>query len=168
MTNPVTDRAARIIAAEIVHGTSTDPALAAAQQLADLGLLTPAAEVLTYAARKRAERSPAAAAKWAECRRAKDAAYTASVETAGMPGEPEVTAAGGEVQFVVHPHCLADWRQWLHTLGAGDARGDSTGSTMVVRFEYGGVRARLVGVGVPAMYGEMHAARDGRRTAVRP
>jgi len=93
--------------------------------------------------------------------------HSASVETAGMPGAPSVTALRGEVTFVVHPQSLADWRQWTHALGVADARGSSTGGSMVVRCTYGGVRARLVGVGVPAMYGDMHA-RTGRRTAVRP
>ncbi|MFF3190505.1 hypothetical protein [Streptomyces misionensis] len=110
--------------------------------------------------------SPAAVALLAECRKAQTAAYTASVETAGMPGEPSVSAAGGEVQIVVHPRSLADWKQWMHTLGVGDARGDSTGVAMTVRCTYGGVRARLVGVGVPALYGA--ALRTGHRAAVRP
>lgn len=161
MTNSNVERAARIIAAAVVHGKTGDPALEAAQSLDELGLLAPSI------GRSRPEPSPSALAVLAECRRAKNAAYTASLETAGMPGEPAVTAAGGEVQFVVHPQRLADWQQWTQTLGVGDALGDSTGTSMVVRFTYSGVRARLVGVGVPAMYGSELPARLGRRTAVR-
>jgi hypothetical protein len=112
--------------------------------------------------RNRPPLSPAAVALLAECRRAKNAAYQASVETAGMPGAPAVTALRGEVQFVVHPQSLADWARWKHELGVTDVRGDSTGAAMVVRCRYGGVRARLVGVGVPAMYGEA-LARKGVR-----
>ncbi|MGW2708648.1 hypothetical protein ACWC4J_06600 [Streptomyces sp. NPDC001356] len=167
MSETTTERAARIIASEFVHGTSGDPALSAAQTLDSLGLLSPAADPFAAPGRNRPAPSPAAVRMLAECRRAQDAARTASVETAGLPGTPSVTAARGEVQFVVHPRSLADWKQWMHELGVGDARGDSTGAAMVVRFTYGGVRARLVGVGVPAMYGEMHA-HTGRRTAVRP
>jgi hypothetical protein len=107
--------------------------------------------------------SPAALATLAECRRAKDAAYAASVETAGMPGRPTITAARGEVQVVVHPQSLAEWARWKHTLGVTEIRGDSTGAAMVVRCTYGGVRARLVGVGVPAMYGERSAGKGARR-----
>jgi hypothetical protein len=55
----------------------------------------------------------------------------------------------------------------MHALGVGDARADSTGVSMTVRCTYGGVRARLVGVGVPALYGE-RLDYVGRRTAVRP
>lgn len=112
--------------------------------------------------------SPAAVALLAECRKAKNAAARASVETARMPGAPSVTAAGGEVRLVVHPESLADWRRWLHDLGAADARGDSTGAAMVVHLRYGGVRARLVGVGVPALYGERPPMRSHKPAGVRP
>lgn len=103
-------------------------------------------------AERRLAPSPAAAALLDECRRAQNAARTASVETAGMPARESVTALRGEVQLVVRPTCLAEWRQWMHTLGVADARGDSTGAVMTVQFTYGGVRARLVGVGVPGLY----------------
>ncbi|MEU0675425.1 hypothetical protein ABZ330_21540 [Streptomyces sp. NPDC006172] len=112
--------------------------------------------------RTRPTPSPAAEALLAACRKAKRAATSASVETAGMPGAPTVTALRGEVTFVVHPRSLADWREWTHTLGVADARCESTGVALVARCTYGGVRARLVGVGVPALYREMHAQ---RRTA---
>lgn len=167
MTNPSTERAARIIAAAIVHGTTSDPALEAAQQLDDLGLLAPSADPFSTPGRNRPAPSPAAVAALDTCRKAKQIADTARAQSDGMPGEPDVSAAGGEVQIVVHPKSVTEWRQWMHALGVGDARGDSTGVSMVVRCTYGGVRARLVGVGVPAMYGEVHARLD-RRTAVRP
>jgi hypothetical protein len=165
--HPHVERAARIIAAAVVHGTTGDPALEAAQQLDGLGLLAPSADPFETPRRPRPAPSPAAVAALAECRRAKNVADSVRVEVAGLPGEPDVSAAGGEVTLVVHPRSLADWKQWTHALGVADARATSTGSSMVVRCTYGGVRARLVGVGVPAMYGEMHA-HTGRRTAVRP
>lgn len=159
------ERAARIIAAAIVHGTGPDPALDAARALDDARLLTPVADPFDAPGRNRP--SPAAVAALADCRRAKKVADDARPLVKGMPGDGHVDAAGGEVTFVVHPRSVAEWRQWLHTLGAGDARGDSTGASMVVRCTYLGIRARLVGVGVPALYGELHA-RTGRRTAARP
>lgn len=107
--------------------------------------------------------SPSAMAKLAECRQAKNAAYTASVETSGMPGEPHIDAAGGEVQIVVHPRSLSDWKEWMHALDVGDARGQSTGVSMTVRCTYSGVRTRLVGVGVPAMYAAL-SGRTGARS----
>ena len=165
MTHPTVERAARIIAAAIVHGTSADPALDAAQALDDLRMLVPLADPFATPGRNRPAPSPAAVAALADCRRAKQVADTARTEVAAMPGKPDVSAAGGEVQIVVHPRSLADWKQWMHALGVGDARGDSTGVAMTVRCTYGGVRARLVGVGVPGLYGEMHD-RLGYRTAV--
>ncbi|MFD9212049.1 hypothetical protein ACFVY9_02815 [Streptomyces sp. NPDC059544] len=164
--NPAVARAARIIAAAIVHGTGSDPALDAAQALADERLLAPA-DPFAVPGRNRPERSPAAVAALAECRRAKNVADSARLIVDRLPGDATVEAAGGEVSFVVHPQSLTAWKEWLHMFGVGDARGDSTGATMIVRCTYGGVRARIVGVGVPAMYGAMHE-RTGRRTAVRP
>ncbi|GGQ80979.1 hypothetical protein [Streptomyces flaveolus] len=163
MTNSRIERAARVIAQAIVHGTTTDPAYEAARLLDEQGLLatTPADP---FAAPGRNRPSPAAVAALADCRRAKGIADDAKTLVADMPGAPAVEAAGGEVQFVVHPRTLADWKQWLHALNAGDARGDSTGAAMVVRCTYLGVRARLVGYGVPAMYSALNAA---RRSAVR-
>jgi hypothetical protein len=167
MTNPNILRAARTIAAAVVHGTTDDPALEAAQQLAELGLLAPSPDPFSTPGRNRPEPSPAAVATLAKCAAAKRVADTTRAQVDGMPGEPDVSAVGGEVRIVVHPKSLADWKQWMHALGVGDARGDSTGVAMTVRCTYGGVRARLVGVGVPAMYGELHGRLDGR-TAVRP
>ncbi|MGA5489608.1 hypothetical protein ACPCK1_17850 [Streptomyces pseudogriseolus] len=167
MTNPNILRAARAIAAAVVHGTSDDPALEAAQQLDELGLLAPSTDPFSTPGRNRPEPSPAAVAALDQCRRAKNVADTARAQADGMPGKPDVSSAGGEVLFVVHPRSLADWKQWMHALGVGDARGDSTGAAMTVRCTYGGVRARLVGVGVPALYGE-RLDYVGRRTAVRP
>lgn len=160
-------RAARAIAGAIVHGTGSDPALEAAQHLDELGLLAPSTDPFSTPGRNRPEPSPAAVAVRAACGKAKRVADTARAQIDGMPGSPDVSAAGGEVLFVVHPKSLTDWKQWMHALGVGDARGDSTGGSMVVRCTYGDVRARLVGVGVPAMYSEMHGRLD-RRTAVRP
>lgn len=117
--------------------------------------------------RNRPAPSPAAVAALAQCGAAKRAADTVRAQIDRMPGGPDVSAAGGEVSIVVRPRSLADWRQWMHALGAGDSRADSTGAHMVVRCTYGGVRARLVGVGVPALYGEQLAGL-GRRAAVRP
>ncbi|MGW2742328.1 hypothetical protein [Streptomyces sp. NPDC001450] len=165
--NPHVESAARVIAAAIVHGTSPDVALEVAQALDDARLLVRSADPFAEPGRNRPERSPAAVAALGQCRRAKEAADTARAQTEGMPGEPDVSAAGGEVSIVVHPQSLADWKQWMHALGVGDARGDSTGVSMIVRCTYAGVRARLVGVGVPALYGDMHDRLD-RRTAVRP
>ncbi|MFD5838180.1 hypothetical protein ACFWHV_32225 [Streptomyces collinus] len=131
-------------------------------------MTNPPAAPFAAPGRVRPALSPAAVKLLAECRAAKDAAYTASVETAGLPGTPTVTAVRGEVQFVVHPESLADWRRWLHDLGAGDVRGESTGASMVVRCSYGGVPARLVGVGVPALYGERPPMRSHKPAGVRP
>ena len=167
MTNPNILRAARTIAAAVVHGMTDDPALEAAQQLAELGLLTPSTDPFATPGRNRPEASPAAVATLAKCAAAKRVADTTRAQVDGMPGEPDVSASGGEVRIVVHPKSLADWKQWMHALGVGDARADSTGVSMIVRCTYGGVRARLVGVGVPALYGERLDYLD-RRTAVRP
>jgi hypothetical protein len=163
MTNSRIERAARVIAQAIVHGTTTDPAYEAARLLEEQGLLA-ATPADPFEAPGRNRPSPAAVAALADCRRAKSIADDAKTLVADMPGAPAVEAAGGEVQFVVHPRTLADWKQWLHALNAGDARGDSTGGAMVVRCTYLGVRARLVGYGVPAMYSALNAA---RRSAVR-
>ena len=164
--NPNVEPAARVIAAAIVHGTSSDVALEVAQALDDARLLVRPADPFAAPGRNRPAPSPAAVAALDKCRRAKVAADTARAQTEGMPGEPDVSASGGEVSIVVHPTTLADWKQWMHALGVGDTRGDSTGVSVIVRCTYGGVRARLVGVGVPALYGELHGRLD-RRTAVR-
>jgi hypothetical protein len=161
MTNPNIERTARVVAAAIVHGTSDDVALDVAQALDDARLI-----VRPTAKSGRSVPSPAALAALAECRKAKQVADTARAQVEGMPGKPDVSAAAGEVTFVVHPHSLADWKQWTHALGAGDVHGTSTGVSMVVRCTYGGVRARLVGVGVPGMLTDLHAYLD-HRTGVR-
>lgn len=162
MTNPNIERAARIIAEALVHGTSGDPALEAAQALADRRLLVEPVDLFAAPGRNRPVPGPDAIRMLDECRKAKSAAYTASVEVAGMPGSPQVESLRGEVRFVVHPQSLADWSRWKHTLGVTDVHGDSTGVAMVVRFRYGGVRARLVGYGVPALYRERLAAKGAR------
>lgn len=162
MTQSHVTRAARIVASAIVHGESLDPALDAAQALDDLGLLALQPRDPFTAPGRNRPASPAAMAVLADCRKAKGAAYTAAVETAGLPGDPQIDAAGGEVQIVVHPRSLADWRSWMHALDVGDARGQSTGASMTVRCTYGGVRTRLVGIGVPAMYTAL-STRTGAR-----
>lgn len=166
MTNPNESAAARIVARAIVHGTSTDPALEAVRALDDAGLLAPGRTSFRVPSDRPV--SPSALAVLAESGRAKDAAYMAGVEHAGMPGAPAITAAGGEVTFVVHPRSVADWKQWTHALGVGDERAESTGTSMSIRCTYGGVRARLVGVGVPALYDAQFGPIVRRGSAVRP
>ncbi|MEV6836812.1 hypothetical protein AB0N17_20270 [Streptomyces sp. NPDC051133] len=117
--------------------------------------------------RNRPDPSPAAIAALVECRRAKELADGARTVVADMPGQPDVSAAGGEVLFVVQPKTLADWQRWLDRLGVDDARGDSNGVAMAVRCTLGGIRARLVGYGVPALYGAALPVRPARRTAAR-
>ncbi|MFJ9468368.1 hypothetical protein [Streptomyces caniferus] len=72
-------------------------------------------------------------------------------------------AAHGEVQIVIHPRSLADWKRWTLALGVDDAESKNTGGALVARFKYRGVRARLVGYGVPALLDE---ALRRRNTAV--
>ncbi|MEU9065869.1 hypothetical protein AB0D60_03095 [Streptomyces sp. NPDC048306] len=162
------ERAARIIAAAVVHGTTTDPAYEAARQLDKQGLLATApADPFETPGRNRPVPSPAAVAMARQCRLAREAADRVEAVAEGMPGRREVTAAGGEVQLVVHPQSLSDWFQWLRAVGASDARGTSVGTAMVVRCQFGGVRMRLVGYGVPAMFSALPFG-VRRRTAVRP
>lgn len=104
----------------------------------------------TAPGRTRPTPSPAAVALLAQCRRAKAVADSAPARFADMPTPAAVSAAGGEVQLVVHPKTLADWVRWTTVLGAR-TRQVHTGSMTVVRCTYGGVRTRLVGVGVPAL-----------------
>ncbi|MFJ7067543.1 hypothetical protein [Streptomyces sp. NPDC101115] len=107
----------------------------------------------TAPSRPRPAPSPAAVALLAQCRRAKAVADSAPARFADMPAPAAVSAAGGEVQLVVHPKTLADWVRWTTVLGVR-TRQVHTGSTTVVRCTYGGVRTRLVGVGVPALLTE--------------
>lgn len=162
------ERAARIIAAAVVHGTTTDPAYEAARQLDKQGLLAGApTDPFETPGRNRPVPSPAAVAVARQCRLAREAADRVEVVAEGMPGRREVSAAGGEVRLVLHPRTLADWQQWLRALGASDARGTSVGTAMVVHCQFGGVRMRLVGYGVPAMFRAL-PVEARRRTAVRP
>ncbi|NDZ63614.1 hypothetical protein [Streptomyces cyaneofuscatus] len=108
--------------------------------------------------------SPAAVALAIQCRKAKTIADTAPTRFEQMPTPAATTAAGGEVQLVVRPKCLADWVRWTAELGCRDSRRMvHTGATTVCRFELDGVRARLIGVGVPALlaaaYGPKGTAR---------
>ncbi|MDW4900609.1 hypothetical protein RB625_19560 [Streptomyces californicus] len=96
--------------------------------------------------------SPAAVALAIQCRKAKALADTAPTRFEDMPAPATTTAAGGEVQLVVRPACLADWARWTAELGCRDPRRMvHTGTSTVCRFELDGVRARLIGVGVPAL-----------------
>ncbi|MFF5451824.1 hypothetical protein ACFY40_11365 [Streptomyces sp. NPDC012950] len=117
-----------------------------------------------FAGPARSVPSPAAVALRVQCRRAKAIADAAPVRFADMPAGPaEVSAAGGEVRFIVRPQSLSDWTRWAQELGATDPRRTThTGSQTIVRCEVGGVRMRLVGVGVPALLSE-HARRSGVR-----
>jgi hypothetical protein len=153
MTNPNLESAARVIAAAIVHGTSTDIAREVAQALDDARLLVrPDLDPFTTPGRNRPEKSPAAVAALQQCRHAKEVADMARGEVSEMPGEATVDAAGGEVTFVVHPHSLADWRTWTRLFGIDDVRSvKHTGTSAIARCRYRGVPTRLVGVGVPAM-----------------
>lgn len=107
--------------------------------------------------RNRPSPSPAAVALAVQCRKAKHLADAAPTTYEQMPTPAEASAAGGEVQFVVRPGCLADWARWTTTLGIRDTRRmTSTGVSVVCRFELAGVRARLIGIGVPALLAETY------------
>ncbi|MGW5928025.1 hypothetical protein ACWF2L_17515 [Streptomyces anulatus] len=118
----------------------------------------------TTPAHHRPTPSPAAVALAIQCRKAKSLADTAPARFERMPAPATTTAAGGEVQLIVRPTCLADWARWTQALGICDARRmTNTGTATVCRFELDGVRARLIGVGVPALlaaaYGPKGTAR---------
>lgn len=106
----------------------------------------------TAPGRPRPAPSPAAVALLAQCRQAKALADAAPSRFAELPAPVKASAAGGEVQLIVHPRSLTDWVRWTTALGAQDPRCQlHVGSTTVVRCEVGGVRTRLIGVGVPAL-----------------
>jgi len=94
--------------------------------------------------------SPAAVALLVQCRKARALADSAQLVFRTETPRPVATAAGGEVTIVVRPTSLAEWARWAQRLGAREP-GKSTGTQMVVRCRYGGVRTRLVGVGVPQL-----------------
>lgn len=107
--------------------------------------------------RNRPTPSPAAVALAVQCRKAKVIADTAPTRFKTLPAAPEASAAGGEVEFIVRPTCLADWARWTTSLGIHDVRRmKSTGTATVVRFELDGVRGRLIGMGVPALLAETY------------
>ncbi|MYT56912.1 hypothetical protein GTW29_09265 [Streptomyces sp. SID7834] len=107
--------------------------------------------------RNRPAPSPAAVALAAQCRKAKTLADAAPTRFERMPAPADASAAGGEVQLVVRPRTLADWSRWTAELGICDTRRmTNVGSATVCRFELDGVRARLVGVGVPALLAEIY------------
>lgn len=108
--------------------------------------------------------SPTAVALAIQCRKAKILADAAPARFEQMPAPAATTAAGGEVQLVVRPKSLTDWVRWTTELGCRDSRRMvHTGTATVCRFELDGVRARLIGVGVPALlaaaYGPKGTAR---------
>jgi hypothetical protein len=94
--------------------------------------------------------SPAALALLVQCRKAKALAQSAQVVFRTETPRPVASAAGGEVTIVVQPTTLAEWQRWTQRLGVRKP-GKSTGTQLVVRCWFGGVRTRLVGVGVPAL-----------------
>ncbi|MFJ2249401.1 hypothetical protein ACIQGT_40235 [Streptomyces sp. NPDC093108] len=108
--------------------------------------------------RNRPTPSPAAVALAAQCRKAKALADAAPVRFEEMPTPPpSASAAGGEVQLVVHPRSLTDWARWTTELGIRDTRRmTNVGPATVCRFELDGVRARLIGIGVPALLAETY------------
>ncbi|MFD3517760.1 hypothetical protein [Streptomyces sp. NPDC058657] len=108
--------------------------------------------------------SPAAVALALQCRKAKAIADVAPTRFAMMPAPlAEASAAGGEVQLVVTPQSLADWKRWTVALGIDGGRMTNTGSSTVCRFEIGGVRGRLIGHGVPALLAAALHAKGGHR-----
>ncbi|MFF9568452.1 hypothetical protein [Streptomyces sp. NPDC014685] len=107
--------------------------------------------------RNRPTPSPAAVALAVQCRKAKTLADAARARFEDMPAPLAASAAGGEVQLVVHPRSLTDWARWTAELGIRDTRRmTNVGSATVCRFELDGVRARLIGVGVPALLAEIY------------
>lgn len=113
--------------------------------------------------RNRLTPSPAAVALAVQCRKAKSLADAAPARFESLPAAPEASAAGGEVQLVVRPTCLADWSRWTTALGIRDVRRmTNTGTSTVCRFELDGVRARLVGVGVPALLAQTYGPYDSK------
>jgi hypothetical protein len=158
-TNPNVIPAADLIA-DVMQRAAVDPSLDAAAALDDAGLLT-RPDPFALPGKNRPAPSPAAVAALVECRKAKAAAALAELEVAEMPGAPAVSAAGGEVRFVVRPESLEHWRRWTQAVGVHDAQGRAIGGALVARFTYRGVRARLVGEGVPALLGK--ALADSRR-----
>lgn len=113
--------------------------------------------------RTRPTPTPAALALLAQCRKAKGVADTAPARFEDMPTPPAASAAGGEVQLVVRPRTLADWVRWTTELGIRNThRMTNTGTSTVVRFELDGVRARLIGIGVPALLAEIYGTKGAR------
>ncbi|RPK74502.1 hypothetical protein [Streptomyces sp. ADI95-17] len=106
--------------------------------------------------RNRPAPSPAAVALAAQCRKAKTIADTAPARFEEMPTPPAASAAGGEVQLVVHPRSLTDWARWTTELGIDVRRMTNVGPATVCRFELDGVRARLIGIGVPALLAKVY------------
>lgn len=100
--------------------------------------------------------SPATVAAAIAARKARPAAAAApAVKTPASPAEP-AARRGDVVTLTLRPKSLADWVRWTHDLGVAGVRMDSTGSALVAHITYGGVPARLVGEGVPALLRAAH------------
>lgn len=125
--------------------------------------MTTYADPFAAPGRNRPVPSPAAVALAAQCRKAKAIADSAPRTFSTMPTPVAASAAGGEVQLVVTPSSLADWKRWTTALRIDGSRMTNTGSSTVCRFEIGGVRGRLIGRGVPALLAATLHPRGGRR-----
>ena len=143
--NPNIDRAARVIATAIVHGTNADIALEIAQALDDTALLVRPGCRETVP-------TPAEVAEISAARRAQTVVDNAR-GFEDMPGAPRVTAAGPEVRVVVHPTSLADWGAWTARLNVRPQDVTLVGHSAVATGRCGGVRVRVTGLGVPALVG---------------
>ncbi|MFJ8855284.1 hypothetical protein [Streptomyces sp. NPDC102437] len=118
--------------------------------------MTTLADPFETPGRTRPTPTPAALALLAQCRKAKTIADTAPARFEEMPTPPAASAAGGEVQLVVHPQSLTDWARWTAELGIHTHRMTNVGPATVCRFELDGVRARLIGIGVPALLAKVY------------
>lgn len=100
--------------------------------------------------------SPATVAALVAARKTK----TLAAPSTPAPTPPPAPARRpGGVTLTLRPRCLADWVRWTHDLGVADVRMDSTGSALVADITCGGVPARLVGEGVPALLRAQSSAR---------
>lgn len=145
MRNPNIDRAARVIATAIVHGSHADVALEVAQALDDAALLV-------RPGRRETVPTPAEVAEISAARRAQTVVDNAR-GFEDMPGAPRVMAAGPEVRVVVHPRSLVEWRAWTVRLNVRPQDVKLIGHSAVAVGRCGGVRVRVTGLGVPALVG---------------
>lgn len=105
--------------------------------------------------------TPATVAALLAARKTKPAPAPA-VKAPARPAAP-VAPRGGVVTLTLRPKSLSDWKRWTHDLGVAGSHMDSTGTALVAHITYGGVPARLVGEGVPAL---LRAHRPTARKAV--